>query len=169
MILWRTLFGKFDTEPYDYQGLIETHIDDLAARAVWSGFGRGGRGMKKLAFALMLSLVLGACEEKHDQAWLGYGEGDTAMISAPQAGWVTELKVERGTVVHRGDLLFVLDDTHAAGRPRTGAAAHWTRPRASLAQEQSNLVYAATELMRQDSLARAHAGTPTQRDLAPHQ
>ena len=29
MILWRTLFGKFDTEPYDYQGLIETHISTL--------------------------------------------------------------------------------------------------------------------------------------------
>jgi hypothetical protein len=29
MILWRTLFGKFDEEPYDYQGLIETHIATL--------------------------------------------------------------------------------------------------------------------------------------------
>jgi hypothetical protein len=29
MILWRTLFAKFDTEPYDYPGLIETHITTL--------------------------------------------------------------------------------------------------------------------------------------------
>ena len=29
MILWRTLFGKFDTEPYDYPGLIETHVTTL--------------------------------------------------------------------------------------------------------------------------------------------
>jgi len=29
MILWRTLFGKFDAAPYDYQGLIETHIATL--------------------------------------------------------------------------------------------------------------------------------------------
>src|ERR1700742_4881151 len=29
MILWRTLFGRFDSEPYDYQGLIETHVTTL--------------------------------------------------------------------------------------------------------------------------------------------
>jgi HlyD family secretion protein len=121
--------------------------------------------MKKLAFALMLSLVLGACEEKHDQGWLGYGEGDFAMVSAPQAGWVTELKVERGTVVKRGDLLFVLDSTtQQAGQEQASSALN--QARASLKQEQSNLVYARTELMRQESLARAHAGTPTQLDLA---
>ncbi|HSS14935.1 MAG TPA: efflux RND transporter periplasmic adaptor subunit [Rhizomicrobium sp.] len=121
--------------------------------------------MKRLAFALMLSLVLGACEEKHDQGWLGYGEGDFAMVSAPQAGWVTELKVERGTVVKRGDLLFVLDSTtQQAGQEQASGALD--QARASLKQEQSNLVYARTELARQESLARAHAGTPTQLDLA---
>jgi AcrR family transcriptional regulator len=26
---WRTTFAQFDSEPYDYQGLIETHIDTL--------------------------------------------------------------------------------------------------------------------------------------------
>jgi AcrR family transcriptional regulator len=29
MILWRTLFARFDTEPYDYPGLIEAHIATL--------------------------------------------------------------------------------------------------------------------------------------------
>jgi len=29
MILWRTLFGRFDSEPYDYPGLIETHVTTL--------------------------------------------------------------------------------------------------------------------------------------------
>ena len=29
MILWRTIFGRFDPEPYDYQGLIDAHIDTL--------------------------------------------------------------------------------------------------------------------------------------------
>ncbi len=57
--------------------------------------------MRRLFFALILPVALAACEEKHDQGWLGYGEGDSAMISAPQAGWVTELKVERGTVLGR--------------------------------------------------------------------
>jgi len=27
--LWRTVFGKYDAEPYDYQGLIDSHIDTL--------------------------------------------------------------------------------------------------------------------------------------------
>ena len=26
---WRTTFGQFDTQPYDYAGLIETHIETL--------------------------------------------------------------------------------------------------------------------------------------------
>jgi AcrR family transcriptional regulator len=29
LILWRTIFAKFDDEPYDYQGLINTHLDTL--------------------------------------------------------------------------------------------------------------------------------------------
>jgi AcrR family transcriptional regulator len=29
LILWRTLFARFDPEPYDYQGLIETHVATL--------------------------------------------------------------------------------------------------------------------------------------------
>jgi AcrR family transcriptional regulator len=28
-VFWRTTFAKFDTIPYDYEGLIETHIDVL--------------------------------------------------------------------------------------------------------------------------------------------
>jgi HlyD family secretion protein len=121
--------------------------------------------MRRLFFALILPVVLAACEEKHDQGWLGYGEGDSAMISAPQAGWVTELKVERGTVVKRGDLLFVLDSTtQEASREQASDALN--QARASLKQEQSNLAYTRTELTRQESLARAHAGTPTDLDLA---
>ena len=29
VILWRTIFAKFDEEPYDYQGLIDTHLETL--------------------------------------------------------------------------------------------------------------------------------------------
>jgi HlyD family secretion protein len=117
---------------------------------------------RALLFALLL---LGGCGQKKDDAWLGYGEGDNAFISAPQPGWVTKMAVERGRMVHRGDRLFVLDNV----RERSGydqAAAALEEAKASLAQERSNLVYARTELNRQDSLARAHAGTPTQHDLA---
>ncbi len=29
IILWRTIFAKFDTEPYDYEALIEAHLQTL--------------------------------------------------------------------------------------------------------------------------------------------
>ena len=42
--------------------------------------------MKKWA-ALLLVLLLAACEEKKDTGWLGYGEGDAAfmleLVAAP--------------------------------------------------------------------------------------
>src|SRR5277367_5777824 len=107
--------------------------------------------MTKLSLALLA--LLAGCEQKTDDAWLGYGEGDDAFIAAPQPGWVTQMKVERGQVVHRGDVLFVLDDTQQqSGRDQ--AAAQLDAAKASLAQEQSNLDYARTELTRLDKLAK---------------
>jgi AcrR family transcriptional regulator len=29
LILWRTIFAQFDETPYDYQGLVDTHLDTL--------------------------------------------------------------------------------------------------------------------------------------------
>ena len=86
--------------------------------------------MKRLT--LLLLILLSACSKKPDDAWLGYGEGDNAFISAPQPGWVTEMKVERGTVVHRGDFLFVLDNTHEEAA-RDQAIAALAQAKASLA------------------------------------
>jgi HlyD family secretion protein len=113
----------------------------------------------------LLLLMLIACGQKPDDAWLGYGEGDNAFIAAPQPGWVTEMKVQRGQVVHQGDLLFVLDNTQQQAS-RDQAEGTLAQARASLKQEQSNLVYLRTELDRQNGLARAGAGTPAQRDQA---
>ena len=114
---------------------------------------------------LLLTLLLAGCEEKKDTGWLGYGEGDSAFIAAPQPGWVEKLTVERGQAVKPGDLLFVLD-TRAQEASRVQAEATLTETKASLAQEQSNLAYMRTELTRQNGLARANAGTPAQRDQA---
>jgi HlyD family secretion protein len=117
-------------------------------------------------FLLPLLLLLAACKPADkDQPWLGYGEGDAAFIAAPQAGWVTQMKVERGTVVHRGDLLFVLDDTREQAS-REQAQATLAQARASLKQETANLAYASITLERQNRLARDNAGTPAQRDVA---
>jgi HlyD family secretion protein len=114
---------------------------------------------------LLLCVLLAACGEKKSDAWLGYGEGDSAFISAPQPGWVVRMNVQRGQMVRRGDLLFTLDDTREqAGRDQ--AVATLAQAKASLEQEQSNLVFMRTELARQNGLARANAGTPAQRDQA---
>ncbi|HWU55607.1 MAG TPA: efflux RND transporter periplasmic adaptor subunit [Rhizomicrobium sp.] len=117
-------------------------------------------------FALLCLVLLAGCDRvQKDQPWLGYGEGDFAYVSAPQAGWVTQMKVERGTQVHRGDLLFTLDST----REQSGheqAQAQLTQARASLKQEIANLAYTRVTLDRQNRLARDNAGTPTVRDQA---
>src|SRR5437899_12123244 len=120
--------------------------------------------MKKIPVLLLLALM-GGCSEKKDQPWLGYGEGDTAYISAPQPGWVTAMKVERGSLVHLGDLLFVLDSVREQAGAQE-AVATLAQARASLKQEIANLSYAQITLDRQNRLARDNAGTPTQRDLA---
>lgn len=117
-------------------------------------------------FALLCLVVLAGCNRSEkDQPWLGYGEGDFAYVSAPQAGWVTQMKVERGTEVHHGDLLFVLDSTREQASTNQ-AQAQLAQARASLHQENANLAYARITLDRQNRLARDNAGTPTERDQA---
>jgi len=119
--------------------------------------------MKRISICLLL--LLAACGKSDDGAWLGYGEGDNAFISAPQPGWVSSLHVERGVYVHRGDLLFTLDDT-AQIAARDQDVASLETAKASLTQEQANLEYSKRQLERQSGLARANAGTPTNLDLA---
>ncbi|MGN6150165.1 MAG: HlyD family secretion protein [Rhizomicrobium sp.] len=119
--------------------------------------------MKRLS--ILLLLLLAACGQTDDRPWLGYAEGDNAFISAPQPGWVSSLHVERGTYVHRGDLLFTLDDT-AQIASRDQAIASLETAKASLTQEEANLAYAGQQLRRQTGLARANTGTPANLDLA---
>ncbi|MBS0275246.1 MAG: efflux RND transporter periplasmic adaptor subunit [Proteobacteria bacterium] len=119
--------------------------------------------MKRVS--ILLLLLLAACGKSGDQVWLGYGEGDNAFIAAPQPGWVSSLHVERGALVHRGDVLFTLDDT-AQVAARDQAIASLETAKASLTQEQANLAYAKRQLERQTGLARANAGTPANLDLA---
>ena len=111
------------------------------------------------------AFILGGCAAKTDHAWLGYGEGDYAFVSAPQGGWVTGLSVERGQQVHRGDLLFTLDAPEQQSS-RDQAQASLVQARSQLAEEKANLDYTKKELTRQEGLARDDAGTPATRDQA---
>ncbi|HEX3810285.1 MAG TPA: HlyD family efflux transporter periplasmic adaptor subunit [Rhizomicrobium sp.] len=120
--------------------------------------------MKKL-FLPLLFLFLAGCGQKDDTNWLGYAEGDNAFISAPQAGWITQLKVQRGSAVKPGDLLFTLDNTRQVAA-RDQARATLAQAQGVLAQEQANFDYTYKELLRQQGLARAHAGIGSQLDQA---
>ena len=116
-------------------------------------------------FAILAALLLVGCGQQQDNAWLGYGEGDYAFISAPQAGWMTSLAAERGQTVQKGDLLFTLDTTEQQAN-RDQAEASLDQAKASLAQEEANLKYMQTELARQTRLMQAHAGTQEALDQA---
>ena len=115
--------------------------------------------------SVLLFLLLCACGRTDNTVWLGYGEGDNAFIGAPQPGWITHVYVQRGQDVHRGDLLYTLDDTHERAA-RDQAAATLAQMKATLAQQQANRDYTRKQLTRQSGLARANAGTPTNLDLA---
>jgi HlyD family secretion protein len=119
--------------------------------------------MKRIILAALL--VLTACSRDTGNPWLGYVEGEDALISPPQPGWITHLVVQRGQWINRGDLLFTLDDIHERAA-RDQAAANLAAEKAQLAQELANHDYMSTQLRRQTGLAKAKAGTPTQYDAA---
>lgn len=119
--------------------------------------------MKRLCFLLLLGLA--ACGQSQNHAWLGYAEGDNVFIAAPQAGWIADMPVERGSAVKPGDLLFRLDDTRERAA-RDQAQATLSQMQHLMAQQEASLEYAQKELMRQQGLARAHAGVAANLDLA---
>jgi HlyD family secretion protein len=121
--------------------------------------------LKGRVVLLVLPLLLAACGQKEDHGWLGYAEGDNVFISAPQPGWVARMAVERGTQIHKGQVLFTLDDTQQQAS-RDQAAAVLPQIKAQMAQAQANLDYTRKTFERQQGLERAHAGVPTTLDQA---
>ena len=114
-------------------------------------------------FALLFLLLLGGCGKSDDPKWLGYAEGDDVFVSAPQAGWVSHMTVNRGDWVERGRLLFTLDNTHETAT-RDQAMASIAQAQATLVQEQANFDYTGKELARQTGLQRARAGVASTLD-----
>jgi HlyD family secretion protein len=116
-------------------------------------------------FALAAAIVLCSCGQSENHAWLGYAEGDTAFVAAPQAGWVANLRVERGAEVKAGDLLFALDDTNQVSA-RDQAKAAIAQAQGQMASAQSSLSLAQKELARQSGLVRAGAASKQAYDQA---
>lgn len=120
--------------------------------------------MKRILATAFL-LLLAGCGQKEDHGWLGYVVGEDALISAPQAGWVAKLAVERGKEVKRGDLLFTLDDTREQAT-RDQAIATLAQAAAQMNDARAALSLAQKELTRQAGLMRARAGTAQNYDVA---
>ncbi len=106
---------------------------------------------RDVLIGLVLAVVLTACAKPHEGQWLGYAEGDVAYIAAPNAGWVTDLKVERGGVVKNGEALFGLDDTNQAST-RDQAEAQIATTQGQIAGAEANLDLARRQLVRQKGL-----------------
>ncbi|MDR3527256.1 MAG: efflux RND transporter periplasmic adaptor subunit [Rhizomicrobium sp.] len=106
---------------------------------------------RDVLIGLVLAVILTACEKPHEGQWLGYAEGDVAYIAAPTAGWVTDLKVERGAWVKDGDRLFGLDDTNQTSS-RDQAEAQIASTEGQIAQAEANLDLARRQLERQKGL-----------------
>lgn len=112
--------------------------------------------MRVNRLGLVLLLVLTGCEKPLQEQWLGYAEGDPSFVAAPMAGWVTDLKVERGAWVNKGDPLFNLDNTSQIA-VRDSAEAAIAQAQGQLAQAEANLDLARKQFDRQKGLVHSNA------------
>ena len=67
--------------------------------------------LHSLLFACGAALLLTACNERPENTWQGYAEGDYVRVAPVDGGIVEALAVKRGDRVARGDLLFRLETT----------------------------------------------------------
>jgi HlyD family secretion protein len=110
---------------------------------------------------LALALLLAACG-RGEHHWLGYADGENALIAAPQPGWIIGVAVTRGAQVKIGDVLFTLDDT-VQRQARDSAAANFAAAQQQQTQAQADLDFATKELTREQALVARHA--VSQKDL----
>jgi len=133
----------------------------------------------KRAFQLLAVLVLGclaSCDSPKENYWLGYIEGELALIAPPQPGWITSIDVARGAKIKLGDALFTLDAVRelaardnanaaiAAANEQAGqATSQIAQARAEEAQVEADIAKNEKELARQQELVRI--GASARRDL----
>src|SRR6266576_4379465 len=130
-------------------------------------------------FQLLAILALGllsSCDSPKDDYWLGYIEGELALIAPPQPGWITSIDVARGAKINPGVALFTLDAVRelaardnasaaiAAANEQAGqAASQIAQARAEEAQVEADIAKNEKELARQQELVRI--GASPRRDL----
>ncbi len=112
------------------------------------------------AIALICAPLLTGCNKDTNEGWLGYIEGEDALIAPPQPGWVTSLDVTRGQAVQPGDLLFTLDNVREEAA-RDNAKAAVTTAQATSKQTQADVQQNTKALERQQGLVKI-GGTPQQ-------
>ncbi|MGQ0741819.1 MAG: HlyD family secretion protein [Alphaproteobacteria bacterium] len=104
---------------------------------------------------LVVVLLIAACG-RSDTAWLGYAEGENALIAAPQPGWITGIAVNRGAQVSVGDVLFTLDATEQR-QARDSAAAQLAAAHQIQTQSQSELDFATKDIARKRAMLPSRA------------
>jgi HlyD family secretion protein len=119
--------------------------------------------MNRASVLLLCALLLGCGGTGDNEGrWLGYAEGENALIAPPEPGWITEMAVSRGQSVAQGDLLFTLEETSQEAA-NVNAQAAVAAAQASRAATQADVARSRKELARQKELVRI-GGTP-RRDL----
>ena len=130
----------------------------------------------RLLWPAVAALCVAGCSAPEDNHWLGYVEGEMALIAPPQPGWLTSINVARGAEVKPGDALFTLDAVReiaardnanaaiaAAKDQANQAAAQIAQARAQQTQIEADIERDQKELARQQELARI--GGSARRDL----
>jgi len=139
----------------------------------------------KLAWSLpCVAALLAACDRAPPPAWSGYAEGDYVRLSAPVAGTLTKLHLQRGDRVDAAAPAFVLEqDSERAAREEAGSRLRAAqqqllnlqqgkRPdelaaaRAQLAQAQAALALSNAELARTTKLVAEQFNSPATLDQA---
>ncbi|MGH7552413.1 MAG: HlyD family secretion protein [Longimicrobiales bacterium] len=132
--------------------------------------------MRRICAAMVLPILLAACSAEGNPRWLGYVEGEAALVAPPQPGWITSVDVMRGAEVKKGDRLFTLDAVReaaardnaqaqiaAAREQGQQATAQLAQAQAEQAQIEADIMRADKELARQEELVRI--GASPRRDL----
>jgi HlyD family secretion protein len=118
---------------------------------------------RMVLFCALSAALLAGCNAREERGWLGYIEGETALIAAPQPGWVTSIAIARGAEVHLGDALFTLDAAREIAA-KEAAEASIAQARATVTQSQALIAQADAQRAQADAEV-----TRTQKELERQQ